>query len=671
MQDLEKSLSELSKITPSGGFIRKSKTRLLHRIELHENEFRFKSLLARVGIISPSEAFLTQARMRLMERIQIPRPSWAWIIFAKRFAASTLVMTLAVTCTLFFIGGHQTVNASEDTYIEILAGSATVKHADRLIWDEITSQTELAEGDLIKMGKGSEAIIRFFDDSQLRLAENSLLLISKIAVSPAYARQGIIEVSLHEGNAWVQTLNVDDGYAGFTLITRDAIAKVINSTFDVKTGFDSPTVFSVLQNKIELTTLQPDTREAVGSLKVSADNQIKITSGFNSTQKPSVAINPLTSQEKTDKWIERNLQMDRDHLAQLREKELSRLRETVSVLPGNMLYPFKQGLERLKLALSFNEPSVENMQIEIANERLNEAILLLQNGDRQKAMESLMAYQSIARQIAEEVQKNQKSRADVAHRLITPYQKTLIASLPAAPVGIVKEALNQTEELFTNDPIQREKIRLENSVDRLHDVIAFLEAGDLDSAKDSLVNNELIATTILDEAKNIQDAEGKKELLNSILEMRNEELALLNGITNDKASLEERDPRLASMLKDAQEQAQKEVINTIAFIRPLVPELVLEHKQQQAIDGRVQYFVDKIGIYKTWQGQKNQIDRLLKEDSINANNIPFLLKLKGNSDTRMQDYINSKILELESKDRYLKHKIVSHKIDRAMRERDN
>jgi hypothetical protein len=671
MQDLQDALHRLPKVNPSERFIKKSKNRLLYQAELHKNETWFKAFFRRLNAVMPSEAFLTQARLRLIERITTVKPSWVWLALVKRLAASTLVMILAVTATLFFVDGRQIVSAEEATYIEILSGSATVKHADRLIWDEITDQIELAAGDLVKVSTRSEAVIHFFDDSQIRLTENSLLLINNMSISPAYERQGVIEVFLHEGGAWVQTLNVDDGYAGLTIITRDAIAKAVNSTFSVQTGLNTPTILSVFQNKIGLTTLQPDTREAIDTLKVNADNQIKITSSFGSAQKPIITINPITLQDRANKWIENNLQRDQEHLVELRENELQRLRQTAGVLPGSMFYPIKQAKERLKLAFSFGESSIENAQIEIANKRLDEAVLLLQKGDRQKAMESLLAYQGIAREIAEYAKDDQEDQLAITHRLITPYQKTLTASLPTTSVSMVKEALNQTEELLVDDPIKREEIRLENSVERLQDAMALVESGDLDSAKETLVNNELIVTTILNEVESIENDEEKKQLLSSILELRNEELSLIKEIAEDKEILEALDPQFVAILESAEEKAQKEVINTIAYIRPLAPDLIREHKEQQATDGRIQYFVDKINIYKTWQGQKNQINRLLKEQGIEANNIVFLTELRGHVDARMGDYINSKILELESKDRYLKHKIVGQKIGRAIRDREN
>jgi hypothetical protein len=669
MQDLEKALHGLPKINPSKGFVKASKNRLMYQINISANESWFKAFLKRFGLVVPSSSFIAQARMRLIAKIsQAKKPAWAWFLFAKRVMASTLVMVIAVTATLFFVDGRQIVSASEETYIEVLSGTATVKHADRLIWDDITSTTELIAGDLIKIAPGSEAVVKFFDDTQIRLTENSLLLISQLAVSPAYARQGIIEVSLHEGSAWVQTLNAEDGYSQFTLVTRDAIVKTLNSTFNVQTGNQIPTTIGIYQNKVEIQTLQPDTRKPVDVFKVNSGDRVTVFGQFNSNLRPKFDISTLSDQERSSSWVQDNLTKDHNHLAQLRESEYNRLRESTGVLPGNMLYPLKQAKERLALAFSFNKSAVSATKVEIANKRLNEAIVLLQQGERQQAWQALMAYQSISRQIIEEAASADINNETIERQLVTPYQKALVASLSNEPITMVKEALNQTEELLAENPIDREQIRLQNSVDRLKDIAALIETGDFEGAKEALVNNQLVIESVLNEAENIEVDEAQKEVFSSILELRNEELTLLEVINTSSQALNDADPQLAAMLTSAEQQAKDKVDETLAFIRPLMPELIKE-QGTAVVDAQIQYFVDKIGIYETWQGQKNQIERLLAEEGMKANNIPFLMELRGHLDTRAKDYLNTKILELQAKSRYQKHKIMKQKIDRLIRER--
>ena len=678
MKDLENALKRLPKATPDKSFLNHSKNRLMNRIEFYENETWFKAFLKHLGVVLPSKIFVSQAKIRIMQSIRrVRQPLWVRALglqnklaFVKRLATSTLIMVIAVTTTLFFVEGQRVVSASEDTYIEVLQGGVKVKHADRLIWDEITDHVDLLAGDLIRLDEEAEAVIHFFDDTQLRLADKSTLLISQLAYSPAYAEQGAIEVSLHEGNAWVQTLNVEDGYAGFTLITRNAIIKALNATFDVHSNLKEPTYVNVFKNKLEIETLLPDTREIADTFKVIANKKLNITSTPGSSQKPLVAMSTLTEQDMVEEWVQNNLQKDHEHLAQLREDGLNRLKQTAGTLPGDMLYPIKQAKERLKMALSFGE-SDTNTQIEIANKRLNEAIVLLQEGDRHQAMHSLMAYQSIARQIAEETKYQEEIQQELTHLLITPHQKTLVASLPSAvPINMVKEALNEAEELLIDNPIERERVRLENSVERLRDVESFIQSGNLNAAKEALVNHELVTTAILDDANNIEDNEEKKNVFNTILELRSEELDLIKTISSQIGE-KNTDSQLMAMISNAELKAEEEVERTIAFIEPIMPEVVQSQIETPIVKSNIDIIVEKVNIYKTWQGQKNQIERLLKEEGITANNVNFLTELRDNLSGRARDYLNTKILELQRIAKLNKSKAIKRKIDRAKRLREN
>jgi len=347
MDNLEKELYRLEKPEPSSKFCRESKTRLVNRIVLHENESLFLRLFKKVFRVGPSPFFSHVARTRLLFRIEaIKQPVSRWLLFTKRLAATTLVMMIAVSATLFFVGAKQPVIASENTFLEVMGGEVAVKHADRLIWDVITEQTELSAGDLIRLGDSASAVVHFFDDSQLRLAENSTLLVSRLDVSPGYARQGIIKTSLHEGRAWVQTLNADDGYTQFTLITRDAIVSTQKASFDVQTDLFEPTLIRVFKHGAEVSVLREDTRDIVASDKLNFYQQISLTAlspyQRQTELKAFAPIIDLTDKDRSEEWVVENLNADRVHLANLREREINHLRLATGTLPGQVFYPLKR-----------------------------------------------------------------------------------------------------------------------------------------------------------------------------------------------------------------------------------------------------------------------------------------------------------------------------------------
>ncbi len=669
MDTLDKELHRLSKIEPSKGFVKASKNRLMQQIILHQNESWLQAFLKKLGRISVPEDFMTVARMRLIRHITMrPQPVKVslhgmalFLNYTKKAVASTMVMLIAVTSTLFFVEGSTVVVASDDSYLEVIAGTVSVKHPDLIVWEDISSLIEVQAGDLIKVEQGSEAVIHFFDDTELRLGENTELLISQLAVSPAFGRQAVIEVYLHEGTTWVQTLNAEDGYAGFTMHTRDAILKALNSTMNVATKIGEPTSVYVLNNKIGLTSLVSETRQAVDTLRLSANQKASI---YAVNGRPVVTTDTLSQQDLSTAWIQSNLQQDSEHLMTLREKGVDRLARMAGTLPGQMLYPIKQAKERLKLAISSD--SDLDVQIEIANRRLNEAIVLFEVGEQQKGREALMAYQSMARQIAEA-----KGTEELAYKLIAPHQKALTSELPNdVSAGLVKEALHHTAEILTNDPVELEKIRLVSSVQRLEDVMALVGEGSFDDAKDRLTSHQLARSDALAAAEAIEDEELKKLVLQEIFELKQEELALLGSLSDLLASDTDKGSKLIAMVESAFELAEDDVENTLTAALPFIPELRKITAKLSASEIKMAALVDKIYIYSSWKGQQNQIARLLKNELENPSSVDYLVSVRNNLEGRAYDYLNVRILQLQKKADFQKHKAMQRKIERSQRLRE-
>ena len=675
MIDLEKELRRFSKIEPRSKFCREAKKRLLHKITLDLNEKWFLRLFKKVFSITPQPYFIQTARIRLMERIEaMKRPLFGWLLLTKRLVASTLVMAIAVTTVLFFVDGKQQVVASGNTYLEVLEGEVTVKHADQLIWDPVFGQTELSVGDLIRLGDSANAVIHFFDDSELRLTGNSLLLLSRLDVSPGYARQGVIEASLHEGKAWVQTLNVDDGYAGFNLITRDAILSTRNASFDVQTNLFKPTTVRVFRHGVDVRVLREESREVFTGGKLNSYQQIALEAA--KTSQPTVelvAYSPITDLTEKDRnkiWIVENLESDRNHLAELREREFVDLRAATGALPGHVLYPLKRAKERLNLAIRFGEESQTNMQINMANERLSEAIVLIEQEETEKAKVALLEYQSLVRQITEESADEVVDRNQLSNQIIATHQKTLVAALPGdAQIGIVKQVLDQAEELLAENSVERAEIRLQNSLEDLIHVQDLVVADDFEGAREVLVNHEISASVLLEEASELEDEEQKKTLFKQILETQYEERRILSEIKRELANQDTENP-LANLVARAEQNLREEIKHTAAVIRPLLPDVVLSHAVILPKEEKILEFVEKINIYSTWQGQKNQISRLLSKYPQYARDMDFLIKVRNRLDTRTQDIMNMHILQLERELAIDKSKAIQLRINRAIRLRE-
>lgn len=676
MNDLEKALHRLPKPDPSPQFTEIAKHRLLSRISLEYNENWFVKWLKRVAPVNPSIQFMQQSRVRLMSQIHLMKqPVIHWFLYTKRMVASTLVMMIAVTTTLFFVDGNQQVIASENTFLEVLTGEVTVKHADRLVWEPVIQQTELSEGDLIRTGDTGSAIIRFFDDTRLRLAADSSLLISRLDVSPGYARQGVIKTFLHQGKAWVQTLNVDDGYAGFTLITRDAIVSALNASFDAEVILFESTTIRSLRHGVEVSALRQNTRDVFAEGRLSSLQQVTLSAVSPYQRMTDLAgLAPLTDISEEDReviWVIDNLHSDQLHLSELRDRELVSLRSATGVLPGQVLYPVKRAKERLSLALRFNEESQLNTQINMANKRLNEAIVLLGQGEVEHAEAVLADYQSLVQIIAEARRETEVVNSDeLANLVVAAHQKTLIAALPSdVQIGLVKQVLNETEEYLANDPLEKAEIRLDNALEAFSQLQDFVANNNFEAVEEALENNQFLTSDLLDEVSQFEDDELKKILYADLLGVQYEQRRILSELAKVLEN-QESSETLRALVETADLALDGQIKHTAAVAHPLLPDVILSQQVMLPLDQKVHEFAEKVNIYKTFQGQKNQISRLLGQNPQFARDMEFLTKLRAKLSPRAQDILNVKIFQLERELIEAKSRRVKLKIDRAMKARE-
>jgi len=138
MDNLERELYRLPKAEPSTTFCDKARHRLMSKISLEYNESWFRRFLKRVSPVNPSSHFVQMARLRLFSQMeQVSRPIASWMIIVKRTVASTLVMVLAVTTTLFFVEGGQQVAARHRVVSYNVKMSKTLQSSVRLYHQEV------------------------------------------------------------------------------------------------------------------------------------------------------------------------------------------------------------------------------------------------------------------------------------------------------------------------------------------------------------------------------------------------------------------------------------------------------------------------------------------------------------------------------------------------------
>ncbi len=620
--DIEGVLRNLSKPEPRRLWLFMGRRRVLSRLGLLGLEAWMQALVRRVAQVMPSPHFVVLARVRLMERIAATaqRVSWGWAL-TRQLVASTLIMTLAVTSTLFFVDGRQVVNASEDSFVEAIIGEVQLKRASELAFHPVSGRVPVGPGDLLRTGNDGMATVTFFDDTQVRLDSSSTLLLDQLLSSPAYSRQGVIDVVLSEGRVWVQALNVNDGYAVLRVTTPPGTAETVGGSLDVR--LLSP-------READVTVYKANAQ--VNRQFLSLFDRASFGSGsfFTTSTDPA---------QRAEAWVQGNLLRDREHLERLRVAEIDLLQKTVGALPGDWTYPLKQARERLTLALASNEAASQQAKVDIANQRLSEALLLLESGQPEKAQEAIAAYQKVSQQIAATVGSNASYRAQANRQVLAGQRQVLVASAAA----LVDHALGETEALLAQSPEERFDIRFKDVQSRLSGLSDLATSGDFAALTAALQSLPSVTTEeLLSQASLITDETRRQEAFGSVLLLQKETARRMAELAS--ASAERADASLSALLMAASAGARNDFDRARVFVEPLAPALFASI--ETPAERRVRAFVEKIQIYRSWTGQKNQIERLLKNDGRTAEDIPFLAAVRDRLDARAADLVNSRILQI-------------------------
>jgi len=300
----------------------------------------------------------------------------------------------------------------------------------------------------------------------------------------------------------------------------------------------------------------------------------------------------------------------------------------------------------------------------MANQRLNEAIVLLEQGDSPKAQVSLNEYQKLVQQIATEKQSD-PSKSLVA--LVASHRKALVAALPS-DVQIVNTILNQTEEMLANDPVKLTQVRLQNALGELTHAYDSVLLGDLEAAQAMLASHKPISSILLGDTA-LMNEDQRKSLYSSLLEAQYEEKRLLAEVSNELAD-QDTSSELIAMAQEQARGLEGAIRDTVASIRPAMPEVVLAQAAAFSKAQKAKEFARKVAIYSTWQGQKNQVKRLIANYPQYTYDQDFWAKVRDNLDGTAKVVIESRITDLKNQEIMIKGKQLQQKITRAVRLRE-
>jgi hypothetical protein len=251
--------------------------------------------------------------------------------------------------------------------------------------------------------------------------------------------------------------------------------------------------------------------------------------------------------------------------------------------------------------------------------------------------------------------------------LVAAHRKALVAVLPS-DVQIVNSALDRTEELLANDPVTLAQVRLQNSLGELTHAYDSVLSGDLTTAQAMLASHKPIADDLLGDTS-LMTQEQQKSLYSNLLEAQYEEKKLFADISHELAT-RNAGQDLIVLAQDQATSLEGAIRETVDTIRPAMPEVVLAQAAAFTKTQKAKEFARKVSIYTTWQGQKNQVKRLISKYPEYTYDEDFWAKVRDNLDGTAKVVIQSRLDDLQNQDLITKGKEIKQKIDQAVRLRE-
>jgi hypothetical protein len=422
----------------------------------------------------------------------VPRRAWA-------------VATLSVFFAFLFVPVMSMPSAQASSYntLEVVQGDVLVNGA------VISDHAFIQQGDTVYTGPGSMAHLSFVDDSRVTVGPNTNLEVTYVAVD-AGGSQTQVELQQSSGRVWSQVVGLsDESY--FTLSFPDGqITANQRSSFDVQVdGVDIE--LQVARNLVEIDV------NADGNGTLGQGALLTLTDG-------EVEMGELAEELKEDVWWDFNLAYGKIHSRVVEDKYKNEAIERAIILPGNPLYVFKTFREAVHETLSFTAESKEEIVAQHAENRLNEAQVLIENGDLEAAEELLDVYQAtVDEKLADSDNEDLLSHLD-------KMKKGVMASEDIDEgIQLLDEHITETSATLTSDPSEKSEMQILSTSERLQLVPDLLEDGKYDRAFEYLSDYKESSISMLVSLEEI-DMEDRDQVISGLLDQKIKDLQMLRVI---------------------------------------------------------------------------------------------------------------------------------------------
>jgi len=486
--------------------------------------------LNEVSFALPAKALLKEKLLLIVDK----KPTFiddllSVITFSSKFAFGTLASFLVLMLLAQPYSQIKTAKASSTNRIQSFEGEILITRAGlrHTLQDELV----LKPGDIIKTRQGANATIVFADNSLLRLNENTKIQLDSLTAEAVDLQ---VAVSLEQGKLWGNLTGLGRGGADFKFKTSNLDGEVITSAiFDLEAG-DSYSRVVNFGNDMVLTVAASQENKSVA---LSKGDLLRVDTD-------KIDFDEVLSETDIN-WIKLNLQQDIDYNDELVQNLLQERREVAGTVPGSVWYPVEELGRSAKLAVTLDPVKKDQIKLEIANEKLMEAEVLLEDG--KEADELLEEYQDVIEEVAASVdnlQEDSLEEADVLNQdlqAVVEGNTLVLENLKAThEVLPVIEVLEEAQKLV--DEVQVEVFELEEVLENDLPLKLDVDALELAVSLDELDNND--GAKLLDEFVLVDEAYEAELEYQMLTEIESDDLLTeleAEGVTMQKVDLSEFD----------------------------------------------------------------------------------------------------------------------------------
>lgn len=428
--------------------------------------------------------------------------------FSKRLFASTALLSLLGVLFMPVLELAPQVSASASNMIEVVEGEVWVNGS------LVTEFAAIQPGDSILTGEGSMAHLYFLDDSRLTLGPDSQVDIVDTQIDSENRAETQVALRLSSGRAWVQVLNLVSQEATFTLdVPQGSIRVDSRASFDVEVGDE--THIGIARNLVNVNLNQSETSYE-GVLGQGAELWIG----------EDIQSGTLEADIEEEVWWSFNLAYGKSYARELDENYKQEAFDRAVILPGNPLYFLKTFRESIQVSLTFSESAKQDLLVQQAENRLNEAQVLLAKGETEAAEEVLAVYQNTV----EEALENSDNEAMLA--MVEETQKEVSVSQEVdESTSILEEHLTSSSATVTSDLSQKAEAKLLSASQKLERVPDLIANGDFDQALIELSSYQSESFSVLTDLEGLS-LEEREALISTILDQKLKDIQLLRVVAS-------------------------------------------------------------------------------------------------------------------------------------------